>query len=117
MAALATLAFPLALRSLIDDGLVTGDTSDAGKGAQLLGLRNHFFELFGVAAALGLFSAGRFTWSAGCERVMADLRGGLHPCWAVRVLKPPQSGEVLMARPRHDPGANCGRLVAEHGLA
>ena len=54
MAAIATLVFPLALRSLIDGGLVSGDTSAAGKGMQLLALRTHFFELFGVAAALGI---------------------------------------------------------------
>ncbi len=79
MAALATLVFPLALRSLIDGGLVTGDTSDAGKGTQLLALRDHFFELFAVAAALGLFSAGRFymvSWLG--ERVTADLRNAVY---------------------------------------
>ena len=99
MAALATLVFPLALRSLIDGGLVTGDTSDAGKGIQLLALRDHFFELFAVAAALGLFSAGRFymvSWLG--ERVTADLRNAVYS----HVLKQSpeffettQTGEVL----------------------
>ena len=99
MAALATLVFPLALRSLIDGGLVTGDTSDAGKGTQLLALRDHFFELFAVAAALGLFSAGRFymvSWLG--ERVTADLRNAVYS----HVLKQSpeffettQTGEVL----------------------
>ena len=37
MAAIATLVFPLALRSLIDGGLVSGDTSAAGKGMQQIG--------------------------------------------------------------------------------
>jgi ATP-binding cassette subfamily B protein len=55
LAAVATLIFPLALRSLIDGGMSASD-----KGEQLVALRTHFFELFGVAAALGLFSAGRF---------------------------------------------------------
>src|SRR3989338_4800961 len=55
MAAVATLVFPLALRSLIDGGLSVAD-----KGEQLMALRTHFFELFAVAAALGVFSAGRF---------------------------------------------------------
>ena len=79
MAAIATLVFPLALRSLIDGGLVSGDTSAAGKGSQLMALRTHFFELFGVAAALGLFSAGRFymvSWLG--ERVTADLRNAVY---------------------------------------
>ena len=99
MAALATLVFPLALRSLIDGGLVSGDTSAAGKGMQLLALRTHFFELFGVAAALGLFSAGRFymvSWLG--ERVTADLRNAVYS----HVLKQSpeffettQTGEVL----------------------
>ena len=46
MAAAATLVFPVALRSLIDGGLSTGD-----KGTQLLALREHFLELFAVAVA------------------------------------------------------------------
>src|SRR6187551_1571470 len=74
MAAVATLVFPLALRSLIDGGL-----SAADKGQQLMALRTHFFELFGVAAALGLFSAGRFymvSWLG--ERVTADLRNAVY---------------------------------------
>ncbi len=99
MAAIATLVFPLALRSLIDGGLVGGDTSAAGKGSQLMALRTHFFELFGVAAALGLFSAGRFymvSWLG--ERVTADLRNAVYG----HVLKQSpeffettQTGEVL----------------------
>ena len=99
MAALATLAFPLALRSLIDGGLVTGDASDAGKGAQLLGLRNHFFELFAVAAALGLFSAGRFymvSWLG--ERVTADLRNAVYTHvlrQSPEFFETTQTGEVL----------------------
>jgi ATP-binding cassette subfamily B protein len=52
MAAVATLAFPVALRSLIDGGLVQTD-----KGEQVMALRSHFVALFGVAFALGLFSA------------------------------------------------------------
>ena len=74
MAAIATLIFPLALRSLIDGGMGAVD-----KGEQLMALRTHFFELFGVAAALGLFSAGRFytvSWLG--ERVTADLRNAVY---------------------------------------
>src|SRR5665811_2021034 len=74
LAALATLAFPVALRYLIDGGLVQAD-----KGAQMMALREHFFALFGVAVALGLFSAGRFymvSWLG--ERVTADLRNAVY---------------------------------------
>ncbi len=44
-----------------------------------MALRTHFFELFAVAAALGLFSAGRFymvSWLG--ERVTADLRNAVY---------------------------------------
>jgi ATP-binding cassette, subfamily B, bacterial len=98
-AAIATLAFPIALRSLIDGGLVSGGNTAADKGMQIVALRNHFFELFGVAAALGLFSAGRFymvSWLG--ERVTADLRNAVYG----HVLKQSpeffettQTGEVL----------------------
>lgn len=94
MAAVATLVFPLALRSLIDGGL-----SAADKSQQLMALRTHFFELFGVAAALGLFSAGRFymvSWLG--ERVTADLRNAVY-AHVVRqspeFFETTQTGEVL----------------------
>ena len=94
MAAVATLIFPLALRSLIDGGMGAAD-----KGEQLLALRNHFLELFGVAAALGLFSAGRFytvSWLG--ERVTADLRNAVYS-HVVRqspeFFETTQTGEVL----------------------
>jgi ATP-binding cassette subfamily B protein len=94
MAAIATLAFPLALRSLIDGGLV-----DGSKGEQVMALREHFGVLFGVAVALGLSSAARFymvSWLG--ERVTADLRNAVYS----HVLKQSpeffettQTGEVL----------------------
>ncbi|CAM3493260.1 ABC transporter transmembrane domain-containing protein [Polaromonas hydrogenivorans] len=94
MAAIATLVFPLALRSLIDGGM-----GAAAKGEQLMALRNHFFELFGVAAALGLFSAGRFytvSWLG--ERVTADIRNAVYS-HVVRqspeFFETTQTGEVL----------------------
>ena len=71
LAAGATLLFPVALRSLIDGGLQPGSEDT--------GLARHFFELFGVAVALGLFSAGRFyivSWLG--ERVTADLRQAVY---------------------------------------
>ena len=93
-AALATLAFPIALRSLIDGGLVTSD-----RGAQTMALRNHFGALFAVAVALGIFSAARFymvSWLG--ERITADLRNAvyghvLHQSPAF--FESTQTGEVL----------------------
>ena len=74
LAAATTLVFPVALRSLIDGGLVNPD-----KGAQTMALREHFVALFAVAVALGLFSAARFytvSWLG--ERVTADLRNAVY---------------------------------------
>ena len=98
LAAVATLIFPVALRGLIDGGLTSGAT-DADKGASLLALRGHFFELFAVATALGLFSAARFymvSWLG--ERVTADLRNAvyghvLHQ--SPEFFETTQTGEVL----------------------
>ena len=70
MAALSTLAFPLALKTLIDQGLIAAEP-----GARVMQLREHFLALFAVAAALGVFSAARFyvvSWLG--ERITADLR-------------------------------------------
>jgi ATP-binding cassette, subfamily B, bacterial len=94
LAALATLAFPLALRSLIDGGLVQTD-----KGAQVMALREHFLALFGVSVALGVFSAARFymvSWLG--ERITSDLRNAvyghvLHQSPAF--FESTQTGEVL----------------------
>jgi ATP-binding cassette, subfamily B, bacterial len=98
LAAVATLVFPIALRGLIDGGLTPG-ASDADKGASLLALRGHFFELFAVATALGLFSAARFymvSWLG--ERVTADVRNAvyghvLHQ--SPEFFETTQTGEVL----------------------
>ena len=100
LAAVSTLAFPLALRSLIDGGLVKADVADAAnKGATVMALRDHFFALFGVAVALGLFSAARFytvSWLG--ERITTDVRNAVYS----HVLKQSpeffettQTGEVL----------------------
>ncbi|HWP10924.1 MAG TPA: ABC transporter transmembrane domain-containing protein [Ramlibacter sp.] len=94
LAAMATLVFPVALRSLIDGGF-----SASGKGAQLLALRHHFVELFAVAAALGLFSAARFymvSWLG--ERVTADLRNAVYAHvleQSPEFFETTQTGEVL----------------------
>ena len=74
LAAVSTLLFPLALKVLIDDGLVAADP-----GARVMALRGHFVALFGVGAALGLFSAARFymvSWLG--ERITADLRNAVY---------------------------------------
>ncbi|MFT4268144.1 MAG: ABC transporter transmembrane domain-containing protein [Xenophilus sp.] len=94
MAAVTTLLFPLALRGLIDNGLVPAD-----RGAQMLALRRHFFELFGVAVALGLFSAARFyTMSWLGERITADLRNAVYAHvlrQSPQFFETTQTGEVL----------------------
>ena len=74
LAAASTLAFPLALKVLIDQGLVASEP-----GARVMQLREHFLALFGVAAALGIFSAARFymvSWIG--ERLTADLRNAVY---------------------------------------
>jgi ATP-binding cassette, subfamily B, bacterial len=74
LAAGATLVFPVALRHLVDQGLLPGD-----RNAQVLALRGHFLALFGVAMALGVFSAARFylvSWLG--ERVTADVRNAVY---------------------------------------
>lgn len=94
LAALATLAFPLALRNLVDAGLVQAD-----KGAQTMALRNHFEALFAVAVALGVFSAARFymvSWLG--ERVTADLRNAVYSHvlqQSPQFFETTQTGEVL----------------------
>ena len=94
LAAAATLMFPLALRSLIDGGLIPQD-----KGTQVMGLQQHFASLFAVAAALGLFSAVRFylvSWLG--ERVTADLRNAVYAHvlqQSPEFFETTQTGEVL----------------------
>jgi ATP-binding cassette subfamily B protein len=94
MAAVATLLFPVALRTLIDGGIAA-----AGKGDRVLALREHFLELFGVAVALGLFSAARFymvSWLG--ERVTADLRTAVYAHvleQSPEFFETTQTGEVL----------------------
>jgi ATP-binding cassette subfamily B protein len=94
LAALSTLAFPLALKGLIDQGLVSADP-----GERVLALRDHFLALFGVGIALGVFSAARFymvSWLG--ERITADLRSAVY-AHVVRqspeFFESTQTGEVL----------------------
>jgi len=93
-AALATLAFPLALRGLIDAGF-----GASNPGERLMALREHFLAMFAVGAALGLFSASRFymvTWLG--ERVTADLRNAVYSHvlrQSPEFFETTQTGEVL----------------------
>ncbi len=94
LAAVATLAFPVALRSLIDGGLVQSD-----KGMQVMAMREHFVALFAVAVTLGLSSAARFymvSWLG--ERVTADLRNAVYGHvlqQSPEFFETTQTGEVL----------------------
>ena len=91
LAAATTLAFPWALRTLIDQGLSEQASHDV--------LATKFFELFLVAAALAVFSAARFytvSWLG--EKITADVKNTVY----AHVLKQSptffettQSGEVL----------------------
>jgi len=88
------LAFPLALRNLIDGGLMASDHGD-----QTMALRGHFLALFGVAIALGIFSAARFymvSWLG--ERITADLRNAVYSHvlrQSPQFFETTQTGEVL----------------------
>jgi ATP-binding cassette subfamily B protein len=94
LAAVSTLAFPVALKLLIDEGLVAADP-----GERVLALRGHFLALFGVGAALGVFSAARFymvTWLG--ERITADLRNAVYAHvvqQSPEFFESTQTGEVL----------------------
>jgi ATP-binding cassette subfamily B protein len=78
---------------MIDRGIA------ADPGERLVGLRSHFLLLFGVAVALGLFSAGRFylvSWLG--ERVTADLRSAVYAHvlqQSPALFEHTQTGEVL----------------------
>jgi ATP-binding cassette subfamily B protein len=94
LAAASTLVFPVALKSLIDQGLVAADP-----GERVMALREHFVALFLVGAALGFFSAARFymvTWLG--ERVTADLRNAVYAHvvkQSPEFFETTQTGEVL----------------------
>ncbi len=71
LAAGTTLAFPWVLRQLIDQGLATGASAEQ--------LSGNFLQLFGVAAALAVFSSGRYytvSWLG--ERITGDLRNAVY---------------------------------------
>ena len=92
--AAATLAFPLALRSLIDGGIAAVGSADHAAAVQ-----GHFVNLFLLATALGVLSAGRFymvSWLG--ERVTADLRNAVYSHvleQSPEFFETTQTGEVL----------------------
>lgn len=94
LAAVSTLVLPVALKSLIDQGLIAADP-----GERVMALRGHFIALFAVGAALGAFSALRFymvTWLG--ERVTADLRNAVYRHvvrQSPQFFETTQTGEVL----------------------
>ena len=94
LAAVSTLVLPVALKALIDGGIVAADP-----GTRVMALREHFFGLFAVGAALGLFSALRFytvSWLG--ERVTADLRNAVYAhvvTQSPEFFETTQTGEVL----------------------
>ncbi len=94
LAAASTLSFPLALRWLIDGGLLHPSASTP-RSALLL----HFGGLFALAAALGVFSAARFymvSWLG--ERVTADVRSAVYAHvlrQSPEFFEHTQSGEVI----------------------
>lgn len=94
LAAAATLAFPLALRQLVDGGL-----SGTSSPAVLPTLQGHFLALFAVSVALGVFSALRFymvSWLG--ERISADLRNAVYGHvlrQSPQFFETTQTGEVL----------------------
>jgi ATP-binding cassette, subfamily B, bacterial len=91
LAAGTTLAFPWALRTLIDQGLGDQATPDV--------LATKFFELFLVAAALAVFSAARFytvSWLG--EKITADVKNKVYSHvlrQSPTFFETTQSGEVL----------------------
>lgn len=91
LAAASTLAFPWALKVLIDQGL----THPEGR----LHLAEHFLALFGVAAALAIFSAARFytvSWLG--ERITADVRNAVYGHvlkQSAEFFETTQTGEIL----------------------
>jgi ATP-binding cassette, subfamily B, bacterial len=94
LAAAATLLFPVALKSLIDHGLVAAEP-----GARVMALREYFGALFLVAVMLGLFSAARFymvSWLG--ERITADLRSAVYAHvlrMSPQFFETTQTGEVI----------------------
>ena len=94
LAAITTLVLPLTLRTLIDNGFVPGDPDQ-----RVMALRGHFLALFGVGAALGVFSASRYysvSWLG--ERITTDLKRAVYAHvlrQSPEFFEHTQTGEVL----------------------
>ncbi|MEY2840514.1 MAG: hypothetical protein RJB60_2813 [Pseudomonadota bacterium] len=94
LAALTTLVLPMALRNLIDQGLLPTDP-----GERIMALRQHFLALGAVGVALGVFSALRYytvTWLG--ERIAADLKDAVYAHvirQSPQFFETTQTGEVL----------------------
>ncbi len=94
MAALTTLVLPVALRTLIDQGLVSADPEQ-----RVMAMREHFLALFGVGVAMGVFSASRYysvTWLG--ERITANVKRAVYAHvlrQSPEFFETTQSGEVL----------------------
>jgi ATP-binding cassette subfamily B protein len=70
VAAAASLAIPVGVRHVIDDGFLSGGTQRIDR---------HFLALFGIAVVLAVFSAARYylvSWLG--ERVVADVRDSVY---------------------------------------
>jgi ATP-binding cassette subfamily B protein len=91
LAAASTLAFPWALKVLIDQGLASPEGRDH--------LGEHFLALFAVAACLAVFSAARFytvSWLG--ERITADVRSTVYAHvlkQSAEFFETTQTGEIL----------------------
>ncbi|MGH6647089.1 ABC transporter transmembrane domain-containing protein [Aquabacterium sp.] len=94
LAAVTTLVLPLSLRTLIDNGFVPADPDQ-----RVMALRDHFLALFGVGAALGVFSASRYyavSWLG--ERITTDLKRAVYAHvlrQSPEFFEHTQTGEVL----------------------
>jgi ATP-binding cassette subfamily B protein len=94
LAAMTTLALPLALRTLIDQGFVSPDPAE-----RLMQMRQHFLALFAVGAALGVFAASRYfmvSWLG--ERITSDIKRAVYAHvlrQSPEFFETTQSGEVL----------------------
>jgi ATP-binding cassette subfamily B protein len=87
MAAVTTLVLPIALRELIDNGMLPKDP-----GERIVALRTHFLALGGVGIALGVFSALRYYSGWASAWRLTSKAPSMRMCWskAPSFLKPPR---------------------------
>ena len=117
LAALSTLAFPLALKSLIDQGLVSSDP-----GERVMALREHFLALFARGRGAGRVLGGALLHGQLARRTHHRRPAQRRLCACGRA-KPGilrKHADRRGAEPadhRHHAGADGGRLEPEHGAA